>query len=173
MKLSNYIIVSILLLVMYGTFFQRKTIHGLVLGVMATPTPTLTLTPTPTRTPTPTPTPTNTPTPTITPTPTVTPTPTLLPPSPFEEDFDRASAEFNVSKEQLKKIAKCESGYRTGAANGEYGGMYQFLTSTWVSTRREMGQDENPDLRFSATESIRTAAYKISKGGANAWRNCL
>jgi hypothetical protein len=150
-----------------------------VLGVSAripffpTPTPTVTLTPTPTSTPTPTFTPTPTLTPTATPTATPTFTPTPMPATAYEEYFDTYSRQYNVDKNVLKKIAYCESGMGTGASNGDYGGMYQFSVGTWEATRREMGADSNPDLRFGAKESIETAAYKISRNGANAWQNCL
>lgn len=139
------------------------------------PTPTLTITPspTPTNTPTPTatPTPTNTPTPTATPTPTNTPTP--IPPSEFESMFDQYSNQYGIDKNKLKKIAFCESGGNSGANNGIYGGMFQFSAETWQGTRSQMGLDTNPDLRFGAKESIETAAFKISRGGEGAWKNCL
>lgn len=141
------------------------------------PTPTFTITPspTPTNTPTPTltPTPTNTPTPTSTPTPTPTNTPHPLPASDFESYFDQYSNQYGVDKNKLKKIAQCESGIHPGANNGEYGGMFQFSIPTWQGTRAQMALDTNPDLRFGARESIETAAFKISRGGENAWANCL
>lgn len=140
------------------------------------PTPLPTFTPTPTNTPTPTPTPTNTPTPT----PTFTPTPTINkppPPAPAEIDgyFKKYASEFSVDEGKMRKIAACESGYNSTSHNTtyDYGGMYQFSRDTWVNTRAHMGADTNPDLRFNAEEAIRTAAFKISRGGENAWKNCL
>ncbi len=127
--------------------------------------------PTPTPTPTSTPSPTLTLTPTLTPTPTNTPTP--LPPSSYDEYFDQYSSQYNVDKNQLKKIAICESGMNPGSTNGDYGGMYQFTSETWINTRAQMGIDTNPSLRFAARESIETAAFKISRNGTNAWANCL
>lgn len=50
--------------------------------------------------------------------------------------------------------------------------MYQFTTETWIATRKSMGADTNPDLRYGAKEAIETAAYKIANGGVNAWANC-
>jgi hypothetical protein len=50
--------------------------------------------------------------------------------------------------------------------------MYQFSKETWMNTRSQMGQDNNPDLRFNAEEAIKTAAFKISRGGAGAWAVC-
>src|SRR3989338_3418542 len=127
--------------------------------------------PTPSPTVTPTPSPTQTLTPTLTPTPTSTPTP--LPPSSYDTDFDQYSSQYGVDKNQLKKIALCESGMNPSSANGDYGGMYQFATKTWINTRSQMGLDTNPSLRFGAKESIETAAFKISRNGAKAWVNCL
>lgn len=132
----------------------------------ATPTPTATPTPLPTATPQP----TATPLPTATPTPS--PTPTPMPATAYEGYFDQYSQQYGVSKDLLKKIAFCESGVGTGAKNGDYGGMYQFTTETWTATRSQMGADTNPDLRFGAKESIETAAFKISRGGVDAWANC-
>lgn len=138
-----------------------------------TPTPTRIPTHMPTPTLTPTLTPSPTPSPTATPTPTASPTPTLMPETSFEEYFDEYSAKYQVSKDLLKKIAFCESGIGPGAVNGPYGGMYQFTSETWIATRTEMGLDTNPDLRFGAKEAIETAAFKISRGGKDAWKNCL
>ena len=112
-------------------------------------------------------------TPTITPVPTLTLTPTSATRSNFEEYFDQYSSLYEVDKNQLKKIAYCESGAHPGANNGDYGGMFQFTTETWQGTRAQMGADTNPDLRFGARESIETAAFKISRGGENAWKNCI
>lgn len=143
------------------------------------PTPLPTFTPTPTPTATPTPTPTNTPTPSPTPLPTSTPTPTPeRPPQPapqhMDEWFRRYSAEYGADEQLLRKIAACESGYNTSSHNTtyDYGGMYQFAHATWVSTRMQMGADPNPDLRFNGEEAIKTAAFKVSRGGAGAWANC-
>ena len=169
-------IVVISAVVIGSLIFTQK---GSVLGVIdVTPTPSPTQTPTPTLTPTPSATllrPKATegqaPMPTLTPTPTSTPTP--LPSSSYDEYFDEYSGQYGVDKNQLKKIAICESGINPGAANGDYGGMYQFTTETWVNARTQMGADTNPNLRFGAKESIETAAFKISQNGVNAWVNCL
>lgn len=137
------------------------------------PTPLPTFTPTPTYTPTPTPTPTNTPTPTPTPTPTV----YIPPPAPGELDnyFKRYSGEFSADENLMRKIAACESGYNVSSHNTtfDYAGMYQFSRDTWINTRTNMGADSNPDLRFNAEEAIKTAAFKISRGGQGAWSSCL
>lgn len=79
---------------------------------------------------------------------------------------------FGVDVNLLKGIAKCESHHNPGAANGPYGGMFQFSTSTWESTRNSMAHDPNPDLRFDPEEAIKTAAFKIASGGIRAWANC-
>lgn len=141
-----------------------------------TPTPTKYIKPSTTPTATPTPLPTATPEPTETPAPTASPTPsptpTAMPATAFEGYFDQYSQQYGVSKDLLKKIAFCESGVGPGAKNGDYGGMYQFTAETWTATRAQMGADTNPDLRFGAKEAIETAAFKISRGGVDAWANC-
>jgi hypothetical protein len=143
----------------------------------------LSLTPTHTPTPQPTftPTPTNIPTqPTITSSPTVifTPTPTFVPQAvvstvtDIESLFTKYSDDYHVDKELLKRIARCESGFNSNAHNGNYVGMFQFGEQTWISWRGRMGLDGNPDLRLSAEESIRTAAYMVSQGRQGSWPNC-
>lgn len=120
-------------------------------------------------------TPTSSPLITAIPTPSqeVTPTPTIPAPTEIDSFFDKYSAEYNIDKELLKKIARCESGFNPVAENGEYKGMFQFASSSWSSARSQLGMDPNPDLRTNAEEAIRTASFMISKGQQNAWRNCL
>lgn len=141
-----------------------------------TPLPTNTPSPTPTNTPTPTATPTNTPTPTETPspTPTITPTPVVVTASATDIDgyFQRYSDEYHVDKELLRRIAVCESGYNSQAQNGDYGGMFQFATQSWITVRGRMGLDTNSDLRFNPEQAIKTAAYHIANGGQASWPNC-
>lgn len=117
------------------------------------------------------------PSPTPTPEPTATPTqrsfsevePTSI---DLETLFSRYAQEYQVDKEVLKKIAKCESGLNPGAHNFAYAGLYQFSPLSWSNVRNSMGLDSNADLRLNAAESIRTAAYLISKGQLALWPNC-
>lgn len=99
---------------------------------------------------------------------------TKLPITPVELEplFDKYCGEYGLNKEMMKKIANCESHFNSQAVNGPYGGMYQFSVSTWRSNRQAMGLDSNPDLRFNAEESIKTAAFKISRDGTGAWPVC-
>ena len=138
----------------------------------STPTPTPTATPTPTQTPTPTPTEIPTPTPTEEPTPT--PQQTQQPEgTQLDEWFTKYANEYAIDRDLLHRIAACESGFNTNANFRDmYIGMYQFGEQTWISTRTAMGADTNPALRTNAEESIKTAAFKISQGGASAWPNC-
>ena len=116
--------------------------------------------------------------PTIRPTATSTPTPTAKPvaaitaPADLEALFQQHASTHGVSSEIMKKIAQCESGMRPEAVNGPYGGMFQFVSSTWVSNRRAMGKDTNPALRFNASEAIETAAFKMGRDGYGAWPAC-
>jgi hypothetical protein len=141
-----------------------------------TPTPTLIPTNTPTPIPTLTPTPTDTPTPkpTLIPTPTQTPTPTSVPVTSNQLDgwFTQYSNHYSIDRQKLWNIAVCESGLRPNATNGIYGGLYQFSASAWHSTRSNMNENPDPDLRFNPEEAIKTAAFKISVSGYNAWPNC-
>jgi hypothetical protein len=94
------------------------------------------------------------------------------PESQYEAWFEQYGSQFGVEPELLKKIAYCESHYNPGAQNGPYGGMYQYLDSTWQATRNLMGLDPDPNLRFDAEQSIMTSAFKIKAGGIRAWPVC-
>jgi len=138
---------------------------------VVTPTPEQTQTNTTTALPTASPTTTVTPTPT--PTVAVSPQPTVQDdPSNLDALFSQYSTQYNVSKDELTKIAECESGENTNSNTGTYAGLYQFLASTWESERAAMGLDTNPDLRMDPGDAIQTAAFMISRGGENAWPNC-
>lgn len=93
-------------------------------------------------------------------------------PIDLDSMFKKYAEEYGVDSNLLKRIAKCESGFNPKSDSGYYGGMFQYATSTWTSTRSAMGLDPNPELRFNAEESIRTSAFKISRGGASAWPVC-
>ena len=114
--------------------------------------------------------------PAATPSPTLAPTPTLAitltAPAELEELFAKYAQGYNIDKEYLKKIANCESNFNPGATNGPYAGMFQFAQAIWTSTRSLMGLEVNPDLRFSAEESIKTAAFLISQNHISLWPNC-
>ncbi|RJQ29983.1 hypothetical protein C4565_01335 [Candidatus Parcubacteria bacterium] len=125
----------------------------------------------PSPTPEPTPTPTPTPNPTPSPSPSPTPQPALTGPQ-LDEWFTKYANERGIDRENLRKIAICESNLNPNARNGDYGGMYQFASQTWVSTRASMGKDTNADLRFNAEEAIATAAFRIATMGDAAWPNC-
>lgn len=143
---------------------------------VVSPTPSATLAPTPQATPMASATlqPTPVASPAATPKPSPTPAPSVARATSAEMDgwFNEYAGSSSVSIELLRKIAVCESGYNQFARNGIYGGLYQFSSSTWESTRKAMNADPNPDLRFDAKEAIRTAAFRIATMGSAAWPNC-
>ncbi len=91
---------------------------------------------------------------------------------PYDEHFTTYSALYSVDKSLLIQIARCESGFRAGAVNGPYLGLYQYLAETWASTRTAMGLDPDPALRANPEEAIKTSAWKIANGGRGAWPSC-
>jgi len=141
-----------------------------VLSEKAVATATPFYTPTPTDTPMPSPIPTHTSIPTKRPT----PVPTPIPVSPAEINalIDRFSSQYSVDPNFLRHIAICESGFNPNAVNGFYVGLYQFGQTTWENIRKEIGEDININLRYSAEESAQTAAYALSKGKRGIWPNC-
>lgn len=126
------------------------------------------------------------PTDTPQPSPTAYPQPTE-PPSPTPttmvayDNFDqvgaveRAANEYGVEMNLMKSIATCESGFNAYAHNTtyDYAGLFQFSVGTWISTRVRMGLNTDPQLRFSAEEAAKTAAFKIKHDGPGAWSGCL
>jgi soluble lytic murein transglycosylase-like protein len=107
------------------------------------------------------------------PTPTKIPTPTAEPSAEVNKHIERFSAQFGIDNNVLRHVAVCESGFRSNAINGPYVGLFQFGSTTWVNIRKEIGEDPNPQLRFSAKDAVQTAAYAISKGKGRLWPNCF
>ena len=141
-----------------------------------TPSPSATTTITATNSPQPTTKPTVKPTNSASPTPAATERPKTKEITGPEMDalFTKYSQEYKVDREQLKRIAVCESKLNINALNKAhgYGGLYQFSIATWKSYRKMISQDTNPDLRFDPEEAIETAAWMLSTNRAGAWPNC-
>ncbi len=97
----------------------------------------------------------------------------IIAPGEVENMINGYAAQYGVDPNLMKSIAKCESRFNANAVNGSHAGMYQFKDTTWVSTRRAMGLDTNPELRFDAQEATKTAAFKLAHGGKQAWAQCL
>lgn len=133
-------------------------------------TPSPIVKPTPTSLPISTPTPKPSATPTPTPTPLPSPSPITL--SQLDDWFTKYANKESVDRDLLKKIAYCESKFNPNATYIIYGGLYQFSSSTWKSTRRAMNQNVEPKLRFDAEEAIKTAAFRLATIGKAAWPNC-
>lgn len=92
--------------------------------------------------------------------------------SAVEVVIRQAAAQYGVNGDAMLAIAACESGLRPNAVNGPYGGLFQFLASTWASNRKAMGLDPDDELRFDAHEAARTAAFKMARDGFGAWPVC-
>ena len=105
------------------------------------------------------------------PTPTNTSKP-VVGPVELEILVDMYAGTYGVRKDIMMIIMKCESGFNPSATNGSFGGLFQFMSSTWISNRKAMGLDPNPQLRFNAEEAIRTAAFKMGRDGYGAWPAC-
>jgi len=119
--------------------------------------------------------PTASPSATLTPTPTKKPKPVLpAPASSMEVNalIERFSAQYSVDPNVMRHLAICESGFNSSAINGAYVGLFQFGTVTWKNLRKEIGEDMNINLRFSAEESTQTAAYALALGERGIWPNC-
>lgn len=113
-----------------------------------------------------------TPSPTPLPTPTPLPSPAPVPGTQLDELFAKYATGYGVNQDLLKKIAACESGFNSQAANLGYGGLYQYSAGTWASTRSRMNLNGEAELRFNAEESIRTAAFQLATSGPSIWPNC-
>lgn len=166
--------------VVVGVFLTQIIFNQAKPPEQTVPQPVLTTIPLPSPTP-PIPTPRPTPKPTPKPTlhtdngsasPSPTPEPSALPTSSLDSLFAKYGSEYNVNPDLLKKIARCESGLDPTSISGDYAGLFQFASGTWVAVRGRMGLNSELNLRASPEESIRTAAYYIAQNGTHAWPNC-
>lgn len=176
--LAAVIIISLILMLIYS-FNIAKLNSKKSVSSSPSPTPSPTNRPTPsvgrfspTPIPTPKPSPSPSPSPSPTPTPTPKPIPIIINNEQLNSFFSKYAGEYGVDEELLKYIAECESNMNPQAVNGPYGGLFQFTPRTWAATRQTMPADPNPALRFNPEEAIKTAAFKISRGGIGAWPNC-
>ncbi len=135
------------------------------------PSPSLVPSPTPKLVVSPSPSPSPSLIPTITPSPTA--TPDVYSPASMTPIFAKYAAQYNVDQNEMERIANCESHFNPNAVNGIYAGMFQYSASRWVSERSQMGLDTSSNLRSDIEESIKTAAFTISKDGTSPWPNCL
>lgn len=168
MKRGTLLLIVLIIIILFIPTLIRRQNNSKVEGIAVTPKVTL---PSATLdiiviTETPIPTPTKKPIPT----PTVTPTP--IPVGALEDWFTKYSNQQSIDKERLKRIAICESGLNPNARFLDYGGLFQFATSSWISTRAKMNLDTNPNLRFNPEEAIKTAAFKVATEGIHTWPNC-
>lgn len=149
---------------------QKSEVLGLIsplegITPTATPSMTLSLNASPSAT--------ITATPSATPTEKIVPTPTASMSQEVSGFVDRFSAQYGVDPNVIRYVAICESGFKSNAKNGPYIGLFQFGEITWINMRNEMDEDPSPDLRYSAEESVQTAAYAIAKGKGKIWPNCF
>lgn len=168
MKLRSVILIALIVIILIIPSLIRKQNNSKIEEIAVTPAEII---PTPTLdiiviTETPIPTPTKRPSPT----PTITPTP--IPVGAMEDWFNKYSSKESVDRERLKRIAVCESGLNSSARFLDYGGLFQFSTSSWISIRTNMNLPTDPNLRFNPEEAIKTAAFKVATEGIHAWPNC-
>lgn len=168
MKIWHVLILVFIIIVLFIPTFIKSQNNPKVKEIVVTPTE---INPSPTLdiiviTETPIPTPTKKPTPT----PTLTPTP--IPAGALEDWFNKYASKESIDRERLKRIAVCESGLNSNARYRDYGGLFQFSTGSWISTRTNMNLQTDPDLRFNPEEAIKTAAFKVATEGIHAWPNC-
>jgi hypothetical protein len=169
------LLVLVYIAYLFASFLFGRYSKTNVLGFHSEASPTTTSTPLPTTTPTSTPTATSTETPSPLPTKTPKPLPTSTPVSSQEVNafIERFAAQYGVDPNVIRHVAVCESGFNSNAVRGIYVGLFQFGPTTWKNIRKELGEEGNPDLRFSAEESVQTAAFALSKGKGGIWPNCL
>lgn len=81
------------------------------------------------------------------------------------------AALYHVDPKIPLAIAKCESGYNPKAQNkySSASGTFQFINSTWVSTRKQMGEDPSLSLKLDPEQGVKTGVWKIANGGISAW----
>ena len=181
---------ALMTVVIFVVFWLNRTREGEVLGLIspvADPLPEI-ITPvsTPSATPMASPSASISPiepeplteaTPSATPTPKSKPEPTITPAPASSQEvngyIERFSSQYGVDPNVIRHIAICESGFNSNAVSLSYVGLFQFGPATWENIRKEIGEDPNTDLRYSAEESVQTASYAVSKGKGKIWPNCF
>ncbi len=93
--------------------------------------------------------------------------------SPKEYLYAKAGADAPL----LDRIIQCESGYQAEIKNKNSSatGLAQFISSTWISSRRGMGLSEDLELRKNPYESIDTMLWLYKQAGTQPWsesRSC-
>jgi hypothetical protein len=163
-----FLLIFISLTYLIVMYILGKNSNKKVLSV-STITPSFTMSPSPTEIPTP----ISTPTPIPTKRPTPVPTPSPASSEEVNGFIDRFAGQYGVDPNVVRYIALCESGFRSNAEKAGYVGLFQFGPITWKNIRAEIGEDININLRYSAEESVQTAAYALSKGKQKIWPNCI
>ena len=76
---------------------------------------------------------------------------------------------YNVSADLMNRIIMAESGGRPLAKNTDStaSGCSQFIRGTWAGTLKQMGREWTTP--FNAKLNVEAMAFKISRGGINAW----
>jgi len=77
-----------------------------------------------------------------------------------------------VDPNVIRHVALCESGFKPGARNYIYAGLFQYDVATWKTFRKKMGENSDTDLRYNAKEAVKTAAFTLSLGYSRLWPNC-
>lgn len=82
------------------------------------------------------------------------------------------SSEYNIDKELLLRIAKCESNYNPYIKNSSSSayGVFQFLTSTWESQLKKYNLDYSRD---SLVGQIDLPARILRDGGISHWKESI
>lgn len=91
--------------------------------------------------------------------------------STYDGTIKHYASLYGVSSEFLSCIIFHESGFRPEVKNKNSSatGLGQFISSTWVSFRKRMGEDTDLELRKNPEESIKTLSWALSKGYKNHW----
>ncbi|PIS09704.1 hypothetical protein COT75_00755 [Candidatus Beckwithbacteria bacterium CG10_big_fil_rev_8_21_14_0_10_34_10] len=150
---------------------EKQEQKGIEISYNQLPNPSVLIPPSPSPSPSPIPTPKPSPSPLPSPSPS--PEPKIYPTSQeLDSSFAKYATEYRLDLNILRQLASCESGFNTYAVNNPYAGLYQFNSTSWINTRKRMGLNPDPDLRFNWEESIKTAAFKISQDGLGSWPSC-
>ncbi len=82
---------------------------------------------------------------------------------------DEMATKYNVDGDLMRRIIKAESGGNPNAKNknSTASGCSQFIKSTWEGTLRQMGREYISP--FDPKTNVEAMAFKISRGGINAW----
>jgi hypothetical protein len=94
----------------------------------------------------------------------------VVPPS-TTEIIHKWADHYGVDRDLALRIARAESGLNCTVQNknSSAGGLFQFINSTFLSTQKRLGKDQDISKKYDCNENAQLAIYLLSKGELRHW----